>query len=74
MNCFYCKGALKESITSHVVKSSNCIIIIKNVPCEECIQCGETFYSNEVALQIESIIQEMRTATTEIAVVHYVAA
>jgi YgiT-type zinc finger domain-containing protein len=74
MNCFYCKGTLKESITTHVVKIKACIIIIKNVPCTECVQCGETFYDNDVALQIEKITKEMRTAVTEIAVVNFVAA
>ena len=74
MNCFYCKGILKNSVTTHVVKSQNCIIIIKNVPCTECVQCGETFYNNDVALQIESIVKSMRSALTEIAVVNYAAA
>ena len=74
MNCFYCKGILRNSVTTHVVKSQNCIIIIKNVPCTECVQCGETFYDNDVALQIESIVKSMRSALTEIAVVNYAAA
>ena len=74
MNCFYCKGALRDSVTTHVVKSQNCIIIIKNVPCTECAQCGEAFYDNDVALQIERIVKSMRTALTEIAVVNYTAA
>lgn len=39
--CFYCKGDLINSITTHVVNYKNCIIIIKNVPCEECEQCGD---------------------------------
>ena len=74
MNCFYCKGTLKESTTAHVVKSKTCIIIIKNVPCTECTQCGETFYDNDVALHLEKIVNEMRTATTEVAIVSYPAA
>ena len=74
MNCFYCKGVLKDSTTSHVVKSKTCIIIIKNVPCMECVQCGETYYDNDVALQVERIVKEMKTAITEIAVVNYSAA
>ncbi|WP_338000835.1 YgiT-type zinc finger protein [Acetobacterium tundrae] len=39
--CFYCKENLFDSITTHVVNYRNCLIIIKNVPCEECEQCGE---------------------------------
>jgi YgiT-type zinc finger domain-containing protein len=65
---------MKDSITTHVVKLKDCVIIVKNVPCSECVQCGETFYDNDVALQLEKIVGEMKTAITEIAVVNYVAA
>ena len=74
MKCFYCKGTINESITSHVVKLKTCVIIIKNVPCTECVQCGETFYDNDVALQIEKIVKEMKPAITEVAIVNYSAA
>jgi len=74
MNCFYCKGMTENSITTHVVKLKTCIIIIKNVPCTECAQCGETFYNNDVALQIEKIVKELKTAITEVAIVYYSAA
>ena len=74
MNCFYCRGTLKDSVTTHVAKLKTCIVIIKNVPCTECVQCGETFYDNDVALQIESIVKEFKTTITEVAIVNYSAA
>lgn len=33
--------ATVNSTTTHVVNYKNCIIVIKNVPCLECDQCGE---------------------------------
>ena len=74
MNCFYCKGTLKDNHTAHVVKLETCIIIIKNVPCTECVQCGQTFYDNPVALQLEKIVKKFKTAFTEVAIVNYPAA
>ena len=74
MNCFFCKGTVKDSFTTHVVKMKTCIIIVKNVPCTECTQCGETYYDNDVALQLEKIVNKMRTAFTEVAIVNYSAA
>jgi YgiT-type zinc finger domain-containing protein len=65
---------MKEGMTTHVVKLPACIIIVKNVPCTECVQCGETFYNNDVALQLEKIVKEMKTAITEVAIVNYPAA
>ena len=46
-------------------------IIIKNVPCTKCTQCGEE-YLNGVTLQnIEHILEKLKNILTEIAVVDY---
>ena len=36
MTCFYCKGDMTESTTTHFAELKNCIVIIKNVPCYKC--------------------------------------
>ena len=42
--CMFCKcDTVKQSTTTHVVNYKNSIIVIKNVPCEECEQCGEKY-------------------------------
>ena len=70
--CMYCKGkTMLTYLTTHVVNYKNCIIIIKNVPCEECEQCGEKYYSNEVAKQIESLVNAAKQLMQEIAVIDY---
>jgi len=74
MNCFYCKGTLRDSTTTHVVKLESCIIIVKHTPCSECTQCGATFYDNDVALNLEKTVSGLKAIITEIAVVNYSAA
>jgi len=74
MKCFYCKGNLRDSYTTHVVNLKPSIIIIKNTPCTECVQCGETFYDNDVAFQLEQMVKDMKTAITEVAIINYSAA
>ena len=67
--CMYCKNSTTvNSTTTHVVNYKNCIIVIKNVPCLECDQCGEKYYTDEVAERLELIVdmakklmQEMMT-------------
>lgn len=66
-----CKGNLESKTSTFMVDLGNCIIIIKGVPSEICSQCGEISYSNDVALQLQKIINSMRKTITEIAVVHY---
>ncbi|MBD5467874.1 MAG: type II toxin-antitoxin system MqsA family antitoxin [Lachnospiraceae bacterium] len=70
--CMYCKCETSiASSTTHVVNYKNCIIIIKNVPCEECEQCGEKYYSDEVAKQIEVLVNTAKQLMQEIAIIDY---
>lgn len=70
--CMYCKNdTYKEVTTTHVVNYENCIIVIKNVPCLECEQCGEKYYTDEVAERIEKIVESLKQAAQELAVVDY---
>lgn len=69
--CFYCKENLVDTITTHVVNYNNCIVIVKNVPCHKCTQCGEESFSGTVVAQLECIIDQLRGTLTEIAVVNY---
>lgn len=71
MNCFFCKGTLEDKNTTFMTDLGNCIVIVKNVPSQVCSQCGETSYSTEVVKELEKIIDAMRAALTEIAVVDY---
>ena len=41
MKCFLCKGDTVKSTTTYMTAYKNCYIIIKNVPCQKCSQCGE---------------------------------
>lgn len=63
-----------ESTTTHVAELGNCIVVIKNVPCLKCDQCGEVFVNGEVAARLEQIVAGFEKALTEIAVVNYTAA
>lgn len=51
--------------------NNNCVIVIKNVPCEECEQCGEKYYSDEVAEQLETLVNTAKKLMQEIAVIDY---
>ena len=71
MKCFMCKGSLVDKLTTFMVDTDKCIIIVKNVPSQVCNQCGESSYDNEVAKQLEKIVDSLRMSITEIAVVNY---
>lgn len=71
MSCLLCKGDLEKSTTTYMTDYSNCNIIIKNVPCTKCTQCGEVYLNGVTFQKIEVIIQKLRAALTEIAVVDF---
>mgnify|MGYP002853751799 CR=1 FL=1 len=70
--CMYCKcKEFFNSTTMHVVNYKNGLIIIKNVPCIECEQCGEKFYSDEVAQILDKIIGSVKKFSQEISIIDY---
>ena len=71
MNCLMCKGKLENKNTTFMVELDNCIIIIKNVPSQVCKRCGEVSYSDEVAKQLEVLVNTVRNSITEITVINY---
>ena len=71
MNCVMCKGTLENKNTTFMIELDNCIIIIKNVPSQVCKQCGEVTYSDEVAKQLEKLVNAVRNTITEITVINF---
>ena len=71
MTCFYCKGNVQPATTTYMTDYNGCYIIIKNVPCEKCTQCGEEYLTGETLQNIEHIIKQVKGMLTEIAVVDY---
>ncbi|MBP5443411.1 MAG: type II toxin-antitoxin system MqsA family antitoxin [Treponema sp.] len=71
-SCFFCKnGTVSHSLTTYMVDLKDCIIIVKNVPCEECSECGEKFFSDEVMEKLEVIIKKAREIASEVFVTDY---
>lgn len=70
--CKYCRNdKMINSSTTHVVNYNDYIIIIKNVPCVECIQCGEKYYTDEVALLLDKIVNNAKKQLQDILVIDY---
>lgn len=70
--CFYCKcNTTIPSVTTHVVTYGKCVIIVRNVPCEECEQCGEKYYSDEVMEKLEIIVNKAKELASEVFVTDY---
>lgn len=71
MTCFLCKGDVSKSTTSYMTEYNGCYIIIKNVPCKKCSQCGEEYLNGVTLQKIEHILENLKSILTEIAVVDF---
>ena len=70
--CFYCNcKTVSSKLTTHVVTLENCVIVIKNVPCEECDQCGEKYFSDDVMAKIEVIVEKAKETASEVVVTDF---
>ena len=68
----FCKcDTVQKSTTTHVVNYKGCVIVVKNVPCEECEQCGEKFYTDEVAERLEVMVDAAKKLMQEISVIDF---
>lgn len=71
MKCFACKGNVQKATTTYMTEYNHCYIIIRNVPCEKCTQCGEEYLDGVTLKKIETIIARLKAALTEVAIVDY---
>ena len=56
-----CKGDLEEKKVNYVVDlEETIIIIIKGVPARVCTQCGEQYFDDETAENIERIVNQLK--------------
>lgn len=74
MTCLLCKGDMKEASTTFTVTLEKTIVVIKNVPCLKCVQCGEEVFPLEVTQRLEKIIDGFKESISEISIVNYSAA
>lgn len=71
MSCFVCKGDLVKRKVNYVVDLEDTIIIIKGVPAKVCAQCGEQYFDDDTAENIEKIVNRLKQLSTEVTIVNY---
>lgn len=74
MTCFFCKGNMVQSTTTHVVELGERVIVIRHVPCYRCEKCGEMVFTGRVVERLEQITRELEKSLEEVNVINYSAA
>lgn len=60
-----------EATTIYVEKLENGILIVKNVPCKKCSQCGEEFFSMAIMKEIEKLSKQAEKIISEVMIIDY---
>lgn len=72
MNCLVCKsGVMSKSVDTYFAQLANGYVIIENVPCWKCSQCGEVLFSASVLEKLEDLLETCKKVTSKIFIVDY---
>lgn len=72
MRCLVCKAdSMVESKSTYFSQLDNCYVIIENVPCYKCTQCGEVVYSASVMEKIDDILEKYQYIASKIFIMDY---
>lgn len=75
MNCLICKsGTMRETTGTYFAQWKKYYVIIENVPCRKCEQCGEVVYSSSVMERIDEILGRLEKVASKIFIMDYATA
>lgn len=60
-----------DATTTYFANLPNCYLIIENVPCKKCTQCGDEVFSMSVMERIEQIIESVKKIASKVCVLEY---
>ena len=62
---------MSESFSNYMTDIDGHFIIIKNVPCHKCSQCGEILFTSSVIEKIETLLELYKNVASKIFIVDY---
>lgn len=69
MECIYCGGDMNRATTIYTGKTKSCVIVIKNIQCKKCTQCGDETYDLRTSELISDIVAHVNEIPLEMAVI-----
>ena len=72
MRCMICRSnSVEESKNTYFAQLDNCYVIIENVPCIKCTQCGEVMYSASTLEKIDRILDTVQSYASKLLIMDY---
>lgn len=72
MKCLCCKmGGMDEAKNTYFAQLNNCYVVIENIPCYECRQCGDVYYKSSVLEEIDLLLEKIKKISSKIFIMDY---
>ena len=72
MKCTSCRNdEMIKTTTTYFSSTPTGYIIIENVPCQKCLQCGDEVFSVSVMERIDDIISHITTLSSKVCIMEY---
>jgi YgiT-type zinc finger domain-containing protein len=69
--CYFCGGKLESGLATIPFVVGSSVVIIKQVPAEVCVQCGEAIMNSEVAAVVDRLLKRARQSGFEVSIMTY---
>jgi len=69
--CYFCSGKLAPGLATIPFVIGANVVIIKQVPAEVCVQCGEAIMNSEVAATVDKLLKQAQQSGFEVSIVTY---
>lgn len=56
--CPFCKAPVEERLVEHVHRWGGELRILRNVPVDVCVRCGETFFGPEALKALDAVVAD----------------
>jgi len=66
--CPFCKGTKRPGTTTFTADLGFGVVVIRRVPASVCSQCGADWIDDEVAEQIERLVEQARVKRSQVEV------
>ena len=69
--CYFCGGKLEPGLATIPFVVGSSVVIIKRVPAEVCVQCGEAIMNSEVAATVDKLLKQAHQFGFEVSIITY---
>ena len=67
--CPLCGGPIEQGTTTFTADFGKGVVVVRNVPAEVCMQCGESWIADETGAQLENTVQSARENDRQFSVI-----